>query len=159
MTAQASKPPVKIRKPRPGSKAEAILTLATTTPATRQEIAQAIQCSWQNVDNTLRKYQIDPNASKSFKEHRAEILAGMQERIISQLDDERLKKASVNNLAYAYQQFHSAERLERGQSTANIASQVGLTPALQEAVDRVCGRDAENAKVDQNPSPGANPVA
>ena len=46
----------------------------------------------------------------------------MQSRIISQLDDKALQKASVNNLAYAFTQFHSAERLERDLSTVNVAS-------------------------------------
>lgn len=56
-----------------------------------------------------------------YKKNKADILAHTQLKLITNMDDKRLKKASVNNLAYAFQNLYSCERLERGQSTSNIA--------------------------------------
>jgi hypothetical protein len=38
------------------------------------------------------------------------------------VDDEKLQKASINNIAYSVGQLDSMIRLDRGESTANIAS-------------------------------------
>jgi predicted DNA-binding protein YlxM (UPF0122 family) len=121
MTAQLNKP-IKIRKPLKGSKAEAILTLAATTPATPMEIADTVNTSRQLVHQTLKRYGLDPNETKSYKEHRADILAGMQAKLLNNLDDERIKKAPLGTLVLAACQLYDKERLERDLSTSNTAS-------------------------------------
>jgi hypothetical protein len=98
MTAQSIDRP-QIRQPRKGSKAEAILTLTATTPATPIEIAESIHTCPSHVTQTLQRYGVTPNRLDSYKKNRADIMAGMQLKILKYVNDESLKKASVNNLA------------------------------------------------------------
>ena len=111
-----------IRRPRKGSKSEAILTLTTVTPATQREIAETVPASPQLVSAVMQRYGITPNQSKSFKEHRADIFAGMQAKILEHVDDDRLKKAPAGSLVLAACQLYDKERLERDLSTSNLAS-------------------------------------
>jgi hypothetical protein len=56
-----------------------------------------------------------------FKRHRAEILAGKQAEILKSLTNEELKKASVYQRVGMFGILYDKERLERGQSTQNVA--------------------------------------
>jgi hypothetical protein len=141
-----------IRRPRPGTKAEAILTLTATTPATPVEIAESVNCSRAAVSQTMQRYGIKPNRLESFKKHRADILAGMQIKVIKHLNNEEtLKSASTNNLAYTLSQLSNMERLERGQSTANIANNHSISESLQESIDKIIGRSVEAKQPVDNP--------
>jgi len=60
-------------------------------------------------------------ATDYYKVNRADILAGLQVKMLAQVDDARLKKAPVGSLVLAACQLYDKERLERGQSTANIS--------------------------------------
>jgi len=48
--------------------------------------------------------------------------------------EEKLKKASINNVAYAFQNIHNAKRLESGQSTSNIG--ISIEAKLAKALDK-----------------------
>jgi hypothetical protein len=135
--------PIKPRRqmPKPGSKTQAILTLATTTAASPAEITKALDCSNGLVGQVMERYGIKPKKLETFKKFRADIYAGIQVKILRHISEDRLKKASVNNLAYALMQFSQMERLERGQASAIIGHGIALSPALQDAVDRIVGRD------------------
>ena len=77
----------------------------------------------------------DPEARAAYKESKADVLEGAQLKIVSNLvDEDKLKKASVNNLAYAAQSLDNMIRLERGQSTANI-SYADHSKALSTLID------------------------
>lgn len=127
--------PVKIRKPRKGTKAEAILTLAATTTATPTEIADTVNTSRQMVHQTLERYGIEYNRTQSFKEHRADILAGLQDKILNSIDIEEIKKAPMGSKVLAACQLYDKERLERDLSTSNVASvhaDIAAIKALQD---------------------------
>lgn len=114
---------VKVRKPRKGSKAEAILTLTTTTPATPSEIAESVNCSKPNVTQTLQRYGIEPNIAESFKDKRAQILVGLQEKIARKLNIDGIKITTAKELQSAITGFgilFDKERLETGNSTENV---------------------------------------
>ncbi len=67
---------------------------------------------------------------------RASLLGALEFKIlIEMMDKARLKKASINNLAYAFQQLYNARRLELGLSTGNLAINVekDLTKAHEKA--------------------------
>ena len=52
---------------------------------------------------------------------RIQILTGIEAELLRHLaDPDRLKKASINNLAYAFYQINNARRLEEGRSTQNL---------------------------------------
>ena len=78
-----------------------------------------------------------------FMDNRADILAHTQLRLLSELDDDRLKKAPVGSLVLAACQLYDKERLERGMSTANLASLTADIAAYKRAkvVDNSGGRD------------------
>lgn len=143
MTAQATKPtkPTKkrtkwdsqiIRKPVKGSKAEAILTLTTTTPATPIEIAESVDTSISNVSHTLKRYGITPNTVESFKNNRAEIFAGLQEKILKTINEDAIKDASVLQRITSAGILYDKERLERGQSTQNISALIGMIHEIRQ---------------------------
>lgn len=135
MTAQARKPAkpaaVKIRRPKPGSKAEAILTLATTTPAIPARIAEKINTSPQHVHQTLARYGIDANRLEEWKKHRADIIAGKAEAILTSIDAADIKAMPVGQRLMGFGILYDKERLERGQSTVNLAQLVAHVEDLQ----------------------------
>ncbi len=60
--------------------------------------------------------------TKVYIDHRADILANIQLKLLSNLDESRLAKASAYQLVGAAGLLYDKERLERGMSTANLAS-------------------------------------
>ena len=113
-----------IRRPRPGTKSEAILTLTATTPASPAEIAETVNTSRQLVHQVMDRYGIIPNRSESYKEHRADILAGMQERILATVDEAAIKQASLMQRSAAFGILYDKERTERGLSDSAVKPMV-----------------------------------
>lgn len=66
----------------------------------------------------------DLDEIKDFESVRSQILTAGEMRLLeSMLRDDKLEKASVNNVAYALRQVHDMRRLHQGLSTANVATQ------------------------------------
>ena len=126
MVAQAAKLTTKtiIRKPRKGSKSEAILTLTATTPATPPEIAETVNTSRQLVHQVLDRYGVEPNTIESFKKYRADILAGKQEIILRSIDEEAIKEMPVGQRVMSLGILYDKERIERGLSDDNTRPMV-----------------------------------
>jgi hypothetical protein len=141
MTAESIKPKkqrmTKPRRqmPKPGSKTSAILTLTTTTPARPQEIAESVKCSKQLVSNVLQRYGIEPNTVDSYKNNRAEIFAGLQDKILKTVDIDDIKEASVLQRITSAGILYDKERLERGQTTQNIGALIGMIHQIQDDRD------------------------
>jgi len=91
---------------------------------TFKEIADRYGVSKQAVHSKLRKFiRIlgEPDINNAYKEQRKQILSATERVLIeSMLDPTKLKNASLNNIAYSFQQIHTARRLEEGHSTQNI---------------------------------------
>lgn len=90
-------------------------------------IAKTVGCAestvWSRI-KTLRENLKSLDKLKEWQENKPDILAATQfEMVQSMLEPGKLKKASVNNLAYAFDKLHQAERLERGLSTSNVQQQ------------------------------------
>jgi len=89
-----------------------------------QDIANRFKCQKSTVCQALQKFLKlldNPDLVNAYKQHEADILAAAKSRIVTRIiEPSVLKKASVNNLAYAFTQLNQAERLSRGQSTQNI---------------------------------------
>ena len=114
---------IAVRKPRKGSKAESVLTLASTTPATPPQIAETLNMSLQGVHYALRRYGIEPKSLNIFKEHRADLLAaaGMKDlECYLALDDEERKGRIKSRGLVDFGIVYDKERLERDQTTENI---------------------------------------
>ena len=64
----------------------------------------------------------DQERLEQYEEIRPALLSAAEERLLASLVDEAtIEKASLNNRAYAFQQLHSARRLERNLSTENLS--------------------------------------
>lgn len=63
-----------------------------------------------------------PVELESFKDHRADILAIKQLEVLSCMTGADIKKASARDKAVIFGILHDHERLERGESTANVAT-------------------------------------
>lgn len=63
----------------------------------------------------------DHERMEQYEEIRPALLSAAEERLLASLvDEEAIAKATLNNRAYAFQQLHSARRLERNLTTANV---------------------------------------
>jgi len=68
----------------------------------------------------------------AFRALKSDILDGVELSLLNDLmDEEKRKGASLNNIAYAVKNVYDMNRLEKGQSTANI-SYADLTKSLEE---------------------------
>lgn len=93
---------------------------------------QTLHVWFKAVDNLIKH----PDELSIYKNNRADFLSSMEYELLTDLmDSQRRKKASLNNVAYAFQQIHVARRLEEGLSTGNLAVNVGksLTSAHEKA--------------------------
>jgi len=65
---------------------------------------------------------IDQDGLAAVDRNRVELLKAAEWKMLTQaVKKDKLEKASVNNLAYAFTQLHQARRLEAGQSTGNLS--------------------------------------
>ena len=89
-----------------------------------REIAQQLGCSKDVVHTGLKPFMNvlnDTLAIEAFEESEAKLLSGAKMQMFTYMtDNEVLKKASLNNLAYAYKEVDQVKRLEENRSTANI---------------------------------------
>jgi len=128
--AETSPQPLKTRRP---SKTPAILAIATTTPATPPEIADAVKVSRQAVHEVLNRYGIKANTVGDYKAHRADILAAAQEKDVKvylSLDEEERKKLIMRRGMVDVGILYDKERLERDLSTQNIQPMVSFSNVI-----------------------------
>lgn len=98
-------------------------------------VAKITNISPNTIDNILEKFSNVfselPNI-KEYNQHRIQLLTAAELKLLNLLmDPEKLAKASLNNVAYAFQQVHNANRLERGLSTANVEARNYSTITLK----------------------------
>ena len=93
------------------------------------QIAKIQGVSKQAVHKRLQAF-LPTETTKLYKDNRADILATAQLKIITQIDQPRLKKAGLRDLAVSAGILYDKERLERGQSTHNVSYNV-ITERLQ----------------------------
>ena len=89
------------------------------------DIARHLNSKKSTVYNALRRFEAmlgDPAHLQAYRQNKASVLEGIQLEIVTKLvDPEKVEKASVNNLAYAAGTLDNMIRLERGESTQNVA--------------------------------------
>lgn len=69
----------------------------------------------------FQRHGIERERTEEYKGNRADFLAGLQEKIVSRITDEDIQKASLRDKVIAAATLYDKERLERGQSTVNLA--------------------------------------
>ena len=104
------------------ARANKIIELKETNPAlTVREIATLTNCDHSNVVRVLQRYGIVAKEVKEFKDHMAEVLAGLQHKLIQSITADDIKKAPLGSRILAAAQLYDKERLETGKSTGNLA--------------------------------------
>lgn len=92
-----------------------------------QQIADIFQVSKQAVKERIDKFTKfipDIDELETYRINKADILEAVQLKHVEALHDpERIKKASLNNVAFAFKEVNNAIRLERDEPTQNIAQQ------------------------------------
>ena len=88
---------------------------------TQAQTAIKLGCGRSNITEHLQRHNITPGYLKNYKKYRADILALTQHKLLSAINTDDLTKASLSQKVVAYGVLYDKERLERGQSTENIA--------------------------------------
>jgi len=91
------------------------------------QVAKSVNVSRQAISQILKRYGIERNLVESFKENRADIFAGIQETVAHSLTEADIKDASLRDRTVLLGVLFDKERLERGQSTQNIATIMAST--------------------------------
>ena len=87
------------------------------------ETAKLLNSSKSNISERLSKAGYRPKYLENYKSHRADILSSYQQIILNSLTPKDLEKAGLSQKMMAFGILYDKERLERGQSTENIAYQ------------------------------------
>jgi hypothetical protein len=91
-------------------KKEMILAEKNDHPlATLREIAKECDTSPSYVQEVLQQYGINTTSLADFKGHKADILAGLQSRILSKITDEVISKATLQQLSTSAAILHDKE--------------------------------------------------
>ena len=119
-TKRANAPLITKPTTKPTPKQQRILNVAAEHPElSTREIAKIADTDHTHVSKTLQRYQVDAGNVADYKSGRADILAGIQHRLLSSITDEDIKKAPIGTRILATAQLYDKERLERGKSTSN----------------------------------------
>jgi predicted transcriptional regulator len=131
------------------ARANKIIELKETNPAlTVREIATLTNCDHSNVVRVLQRYGIVAQEVNEFKDHRAEVLAGLQHRLIQSITSEDIKKAPLGTRVLAAAQLYDKERIERGLSNGDQPIMVIIRDKPQPV--QVEGKVVDIPKVEQD---------
>lgn len=124
---------------------------------TLQQIADMYGITWQSVQKrlgTITNWVSQIKGCEPFKKNRADVLASIQEQALSHITPEKLEACSAPQLITVAGIAYDKERLERGQSTQNIAN---LSLIVQGAYDDLQGNDAAGADLSDDSTVDVKP--
>lgn len=144
MAASIAKPITTTTKPRTHTQAKILKAKQEHPELTTREIGAICNADHSTVVQTYKRYGISGVHKDLYKRNRAEILAGLQDRILSSVTNDDIEKASLFQKAGVFGLLYDKERLESGLSTANMATLHGDIAALRaqdKAVDNPVDKD------------------
>ena len=113
-----------------------------------QEIADRYGVCKSAVYQALKRFLsilVEPNELEGYKQNKIALLSSAELRLLERLvNDEVIEKASLNNIAYAFQQIFNSGRLEKGEAT-QITDTFALTADLEKVQARI--RELEAKRV------------
>ncbi len=113
-----------------------------------QEIADRYGVCKSAVYQALKRFLsilVEPNELEGYKQNKIALLSSAELRLLERLvNDEVVEKASLNNIAYAFQQIFNSGRLEKGEAT-EIVDTFALTADLEKVQARI--RELEAKRV------------
>lgn len=102
---------------------EKVIQLKQLNPnLTTTQIAKLNDVDHSAIVRCFQRYGINKEHLEAFKMNRGDILAGIQETVAASLTVEDIKGASVRDRTILLGTLYDKERLERGQSTQNVAT-------------------------------------
>ena len=111
------------------------LELRTKKGLTYPEIAKYMGVTKQAVHAALKRFNtllMQPGELDAFRGAKADLLESAEARLLNEvIDPDKMRKASINNVAYALGQVSNIARLEKGLSTSNVAY-VDMSASLEE---------------------------
>jgi hypothetical protein len=120
-TKQPSRPPKAVKIPT--IKQQKIITMKQQHPdLSMRDIAAVCNTDAANVCRVLHAYGINKQMVDEYKQHRADVFAGMQYRILSSITTDDIQTASLMQRSAALGILYDKERLERNMSTSNTLS-------------------------------------
>ena len=88
------------------------------------QIAKQLNCPKSSVHYALKpfvKLIENPYQIAGYQDNKAVLLTALEMRLANEmLDDDKIKSASLNNVAYAFSQVSNQGHLARGESTSNV---------------------------------------
>ena len=96
------------------------LDLRLSKGLTYQEIGDILKTSKQTIHRHFATLLPD-SRTEIYRQNRADILSHAQVRLLSNVTDAKLKKSSARDLIVSTGILYDKERLERDQSTVNVA--------------------------------------
>lgn len=117
-------PTIKRKRGRP--KGSTILPLAVIVAElkagkTARQIAQTYGLAPASVGQRINKAGISLVGIRAYKAHRADLALAKQSQILEAMSPDKIEKASLRDQATTINILHNMERLDRGQSTENVA--------------------------------------
>lgn len=85
------------------------------------QFAALVGCSDAAIYQRLRENGISIKSIQGFKARKADLMAWKQGQIVDAMSPDKIEAASLRDQATALNILNNIERLERGQSTANLA--------------------------------------
>ena len=83
------------------------------------QIAKIVGGSASNIRQVLASYGVSQRSMARYKEHRADILAGLQDKVLRyHLSDDKIQKLPPTIAPLWYNTLINNERLDRGQATS-----------------------------------------
>lgn len=89
---------------------------------TMEEIGKINGVSHVAIVNLFKRHGIERKRIEEYKSNRADFMAGLQEKVLASITASDLEKASLRDKVISAGVLFDKERLERGQSTVNLAS-------------------------------------
>lgn len=135
------------------------LTLRVQNNLTYREIASVLGVKKSSVHAALKKYGDlinSPDQVSAFERNRSKLLSGAEMMLLTDMaDKDKRQKASLNNVAFAWDKIQLAKRLEDNKSTENIEliQQViaDNKDILDNTADAMLERMREQSQVDDGP--------
>lgn len=87
----------------------------------KADMARLLGCSPANITQRLRGYESKIVAVDNHKRYRADALTDITRRLLQSITPDEIKKLNMRDKVMCYGILYDKERLERGQSTGNIA--------------------------------------
>ncbi|MBW2003076.1 MAG: hypothetical protein JRI72_00465 [Deltaproteobacteria bacterium] len=104
-----------------GISADQVIEAVAVRGMSLSEASRHLGIAKSTLSKRLQHLNIQPNGLKKYKEHRADLLAYYQLQLLSALTPADIKKMSPVQRITCFGILYDKERLERGQSTENIA--------------------------------------